>query len=65
MAVPFPATVALSDKEQELIDAIAKRYGISADDAATAMTQAAIAKRVKRHTGKSPAKVFNIPAKKT
>ncbi len=64
MPIPFPAIVALTADEMALIEAIAKRYGITADDAATAMTQAAIAKRIKRSTGKAPAKVHPIRGKR-
>lgn len=53
-------TVMLTDKEREQVRAIAQAEGISEDEAASRMVSAAIARRVKRKTGKTPAKVHSI-----
>lgn len=50
----------LSDKEIELVRQIAKREGITEDEAATQLVQKEIARRVKKRTGKNPAKVYRI-----
>jgi hypothetical protein len=49
----------LSDKEMETVRQIAAREGISVDEAATKLVQKEIARRVKKKTGKSPAKVYS------
>lgn len=48
----------LSDKEIEMVRQIAAREGITEDEAATRLVQKEIARRVKRRTGKNPAKVY-------
>jgi hypothetical protein len=50
----------LSDKEIELVRQIARREGISEDEAATQLVQKEIARRVRRKTGKGPARVYGI-----
>lgn len=50
----------LSDKEIELVRQIAKREGISEDEAATQLVQKEIARRVRKRTGKNPAKVYRL-----
>ena len=53
----------LSDKEIELVRQIARREGISEDEAATQLVQKEIARRVKKRTGKNPAKVYRMRRK--
>jgi hypothetical protein len=53
----------LSDKEIELVRQIAKREGISEDEAATQLVQKEIARRVRKRTGKNPAKVYQMRRK--
>ena len=50
----------LSKEESELAKQIAKRKGISEEEAATLVVKASIARRVRRRTGKGPAKVYSI-----
>lgn len=50
----------LSDKEIEIVRQIAKREGITEDEAATQLVQKEIARRVRRKTGKGPAKVYGF-----
>lgn len=54
------ASLALSKKEMEQVERVAKQKGISTDEAATLLFSAGLAKRVKRSTGKSPAKVYSM-----
>lgn len=53
----------LSDKEIELVRQIAKREGISEDEAATQLVQKEIARRVRKRTGKGPGKVYTYRAR--
>lgn len=48
----------LSDREMELVRFIARREGITEDEAATKLVQKEIARRVRRRTGLGPAKVY-------
>ena len=50
----------LSDEEMEKICEIARREGITTDEAATRLVQKEIARRVKQKTGQTPAKVYAI-----
>jgi hypothetical protein len=50
----------LSDKEIDLVRQIAKREGITEDEAATQLVQKEIARRVRRKTGKGPARVYGF-----
>ncbi len=59
MTEKFPDTP-FSSKEMELIERVAKRDGISVDEAATNLGKAGLARRVKKRTGKVPAKVYGI-----
>jgi hypothetical protein len=58
-----PEPLDLSDKEMELVQQLAKREGITDDEAATLLVQKEIARRVKKKTGKNPAKVYSIRRK--
>lgn len=50
----------LSRQEQELLKRIAEREGITEDEAATQLVKAALERRVRRRTGKGPARVYAI-----
>jgi hypothetical protein len=52
--------VSLSEKEAELAKEIANRFGLSVEDATTLVVKACIARRMKKRTGKNPAKVYSI-----
>lgn len=52
--------VSLSKKEAELAEEIARRFGLSVEEATTLIVKACIARRMKRRTGKSPAKVYKL-----
>lgn len=63
MTDEVPDVVALTRREKELLARYAKAYGVSEDEAATLLVKAALARRVKKRTGKAPAKVFSIRRK--
>lgn len=50
----------LSAEEAELAALIAQREGISVEQAATMVVKACIARRMKKRTGKAPARVYAI-----
>jgi transcriptional regulator GlxA family with amidase domain len=54
----------LSDPEWEEARALAEQEGRSVDEVASEMVQKTIARRFKRNTGKTPAKVYSLPKKK-
>lgn len=58
------ADLALSKREMEQVERVAKQKGISTDEAATLLFSAGLARRVKKKTGKSPARVYSIGRKK-
>lgn len=57
-------STALSDKEIELVRRIAKRDGISEEQAATRLAQTALARRVRKRSGRVPAKVYGLPRRR-
>lgn len=50
--------VVLSKKEAELAEEIARRFGLSIEEATTLIVKACIARRIKKRTGKAPARVY-------
>jgi ribosomal protein L23 len=56
--------VSLSEKEAELAKEIATRFGLSVEEATTLVVKACIARRMKKRTGKNPAKVYGIKGRK-
>lgn len=60
MTQKVPEATAFTAKELELIELIAKRDGITNDEAATNLGKAALARRVRKRTGKVPARIYNI-----
>ena len=60
MTEKAPEVTAFSAKELELVRRVAQRDGISEDQAATNLAKAALARRVRKRTGKGPAKVYSI-----
>lgn len=56
-------SLALSEKEMEQVRRIAKRDGITEEEAATKLVQAALARRVRKRTGKGPARVYGLRKK--
>jgi hypothetical protein len=52
--------VPLTKAERDAVKRIADRDGITEDEAASNLVSAALARRVKKRTGKSPAKVYGF-----
>lgn len=59
-----PDVTALSPSERALVKRVADRDGISEDEAATNLVKTALARRVKKKTGKNPARVYEYPKAK-
>lgn len=52
--------ILLSGKELETVKAYAEMHGLTIDEAASKLVSDAIARRIKRNTGKTPARVYPI-----
>lgn len=63
MARKGPEEVTLSSAERELVEKVAQRKGMSVEDAASVLVSSAIARRIRRKTGKAPAKIFRFPGR--
>lgn len=57
--------VTLTKNEAALAAEIAKRYGLTLEEATTLIVKACIARRMKKRTGKSPAKVYSIRGRRS
>lgn len=55
-----PNSVPLTDAELALVKRIAEREGVDMDEAATRLVGAALARRVKKRTGKVPARIYGL-----
>lgn len=53
----------LTPAERALVRRIAERDGITEDEAATNLVKTALARRVRKKTGKGPAKVYEMKRK--
>jgi predicted kinase len=58
-----PDNTTLTKQERELVRRIADRDGVTEDEAATRLVKQALARRVKRRTGKAPARVYEMKRK--
>ena len=63
MSEQEPDNTTLTKSERALIKRIADRDGVTEDEAATRLVKAALARRVKKRTGKAPARVYSIKRK--
>lgn len=52
---------ALSERERQLVEQVAQQRGISFEDAVVQMAKEGLAQRIRRRTGKLPAKVYSLP----
>ena len=59
----MPNAVPLTEAEMALVKRIAEREGVDMDEAATRLVGAALARRVKKRTGKAPARIYSIKRK--
>lgn len=56
---------ALSERERQAVQQVADQRGITFDEAVEQMAKEGLASRVRRKTGRAPAKVYDLPRKKT
>jgi predicted kinase len=56
---------ALSEKERQAVEQVAAQRGITFDEAIEQMAREGLASRVRRKTGRSPAKVYDMTRRKT
>lgn len=61
--MPRDEHLPLTGPELEAVKRIAKRENISEEEAATRLVQSALARRVRRHTGKAPARIYGLRRK--
>lgn len=59
-----PDRTTLTKQERALVKRIADRDGVTEDEAASRLVKEAIARRVKKRTGKTQAKVYDVRAKR-
>lgn len=55
--------VHLTNAERAILLRVAKRDGITEEQAASNLVKGALARRVKKKTGKTPAKVYALPGR--
>lgn len=60
MTVSEPDLANLTKAERDLVKRIADRDGVTLDQAATRLAKEGLARRVKKRTGKTPAKVYDM-----
>ncbi len=56
--------VALTDRELNVVEQVARERGITTDEASTQLAQEALAQRFRRHLGRAPATVYPIKRSK-
>lgn len=54
---------ALSDRERQAVEMVAQQRGVTFDEALEQMAKEGLAARVRRKTGKAPAKVYELRRK--
>ena len=59
------AQTALSEREREVIEQVAAQRGITFEEAVEQMAKEGLAARVKRKTGRAPARVYDFPRGRT
>jgi predicted kinase len=62
--VPAEQT-ALSERERQAIEQVAEQRGITFEEAVEQMAKEGLASRVRRKTGRAPAKVYDMTRRKT
>lgn len=65
MSEQEPNHANLTLAEREMLQKIADRDGVTVDEAATRLAKQGLARKVKRRTGKAPARVYEMPKKST
>lgn len=54
----------LSEREMELVRKVAEQWGVSVEEAADRLRREGLEQRVRRKTGRAPAKVYDLPRRK-
>ena len=60
MSEQEPDIATLTRAEKEMVQKIADRDGVTIEEAATRLAKQGLARRVKKRTGKAPARVYPI-----
>jgi hypothetical protein len=55
----------LSEREMDLVRRVADQWGMSVEEAADRLRREGLEQRVRRKTGRAPAKVYDINRRKT
>lgn len=55
---------ALSDRERAIVEQVAAQRGVTVEEAIEQMAREGLAQRVKRKTGRMPAKVYSMPTRR-
>jgi predicted kinase len=55
---------ALSEQERQAVQRVADQRGISFEEAVAQMAKEGLASRVRRKTGRGPARVYSMPRKR-
>jgi hypothetical protein len=63
MAEAFPLNIPLTTEEYRKIERLAASKGLTVDEMATQLVQAGIARRIRRGTGRGPARVYSMRRK--
>jgi predicted transcriptional regulator len=53
----------LSEREMELVRQVAEQWGVSVEEAANRLRREGFDQRVRRNTGRAPAKVYDLRRK--
>lgn len=64
MSEKVPDITSLSPAERAIVKRAADSYGVTEEVAATMLTKAGLARRVRRRTGKAPARVYSIKGRR-
>jgi predicted kinase len=56
---------ALSERERQAIEQVAQQRGVTFEEALEQMAKEGLASRVRRKTGRAPAKVYQIPPRRS
>lgn len=55
---------AVSEAERNAIERVARERGVTFEEAAEQLAKEGLASRVRRRTGKAPARVYQMPARR-
>ncbi|MBA3774657.1 MAG: hypothetical protein H0X13_19835 [Ramlibacter sp.] len=58
-------STAISEKERQLVQQVADQRGVTFEEAIEQMAKEGLAARVRRKTGRAPARVYELPRRKS